>query len=126
PWGRGPPGPTPPPPRLPSSVPASTCSRSRSPVDRWGTPRWAARTGPWVPLPDPGGPTSTRRTAASMPGAGRTLARVGVRSPSCGASDVVRRIPLRVLGLPAPVVCGHVVEGAGGLPPEQLVGEGGV
>src|SRR6188474_3262261 len=47
--------------RLPSSVPRLTASRSRSPDDTCGMPfssrsRWA-----WVPLPEPGAPSSTSR-----------------------------------------------------------------
>src|SRR4051812_46170366 len=33
-----------------------------SPVEIFGTARWAAMNSAWVPLPAPGGPTSTSRT----------------------------------------------------------------
>ena len=46
----------------PSGVPCETLARKMSPVEIFGTARWAAMNSAWVPLPAPGGPTSTSRT----------------------------------------------------------------
>src|SRR5690606_32061130 len=45
--------------RTPSGVAAATFARKMSPVEIFGTDRWAAMNSAWVPLPAPGGPTST-------------------------------------------------------------------
>src|SRR4051794_10639068 len=41
---------------LPSSVSLSLCSRRRSPVPMYGSPKSSRRRAAWVPLPAPGGP----------------------------------------------------------------------
>ena len=43
---------------FPSSVPAATASRNKSPVAKWQRQRLSLRLGAWVPFPDPGGPMS--------------------------------------------------------------------
>ena len=43
----------------PSGVPAATASRSRSPVETWGTPWRACKRCACVPLPEPGAPSRT-------------------------------------------------------------------
>ena len=45
----------------PSSVPFATFSRNTSPVETTGMPRLSAIRTPWVPLPEPWGPTIRRR-----------------------------------------------------------------
>ena len=49
-------------PRCRARSPAATCARNSSPLATWGTPRRSARSSPWVPLPEPGAPSRTRRT----------------------------------------------------------------
>src|SRR5215217_3995158 len=44
----------------PRSVPSSTCSRSRSPVPMYGSPKSSVSREAWVPLPAPGGPSRIR------------------------------------------------------------------
>src|SRR5690242_10020885 len=46
----------------PSGVPCATLARKMSPVEILGTARCAAMNSAWVPLPAPGGPTSTSLT----------------------------------------------------------------
>src|SRR5437867_4695327 len=46
---------------FPSSDRAVTLCRKMSPVETWGTPRYAASFVAWVPLPAPGGPRRTSR-----------------------------------------------------------------
>src|SRR5205814_3832631 len=48
----------------PSGVPWATFARKMSPVEILGTARCAAMNSAWVPLPAPGGPTSTSLTRA--------------------------------------------------------------
>src|SRR4029450_3474032 len=50
-------------PALPSSVPLATSSRSRSPVAILARSKWSAIRVAWVPLPAPGGPTTSPRLA---------------------------------------------------------------
>ena len=47
----------------PTGVPAFTAARSMSPVETWGIPRSSTSFAAWVPLPAPGGPSSTSRVA---------------------------------------------------------------
>src|ERR687883_362255 len=47
---------------MPSGVPWATLARKMSPVEILGTARCAAMNSAWVPLPAPGGPTSTSLT----------------------------------------------------------------
>eukprot|EP00756_Hemistasia_phaeocysticola_P065720 Hpha_TRINITY_DN8747_c0_g1::TRINITY_DN8747_c0_g1_i1::g.45445::m.45445 len=49
---------------LPTSVPIATARLRASPVDNCGIPNAAASLGPWVPLPDPGGPKRIRTLRA--------------------------------------------------------------
>src|SRR5918994_2372302 len=74
--------------RRPSSLPDPASARRIAPLDRWGSPSSAATRSPWVPLPDPGAPRSTIRTApaSQIPG-GR---------PPPGRSSVVARAPRAV------------------------------
>src|SRR5919112_2038576 len=44
----------------PSSVPSFLCSRRRSPVPMYGSPKSSVRRAAWVPLPAPGGPSRIR------------------------------------------------------------------
>ena len=46
----------------PRSVPPETLARKMSPVEIFGTPKCSAMNSAWVPLPAPGGPTSTNLT----------------------------------------------------------------
>src|ERR1700730_2252483 len=52
---------------IPSGVPAVTLARKMSPVEILGTARFAAMNSAWVPLPAPGGPTSTSLTESPPP-----------------------------------------------------------
>ena len=45
-----------------AACPAATLARKMSPVEIFGTARCAAMNSAWVPLPAPGGPTSTSLT----------------------------------------------------------------
>src|SRR6266496_100632 len=47
---------------LPRSLPPDTLARKMSPVEIFGTSKCSAMNSAWVPLPAPGGPTSTSRT----------------------------------------------------------------
>ena len=63
--------------RRPTGEPSSISARSSSPVEMWGTPStWASRA-LWVPLPDPGRPSTATRTGRlttiSPPRVGRPL-----------------------------------------------------
>src|SRR6185295_7909325 len=51
----------------PSGLPCATASRSMSPVEIAGTPRREASTTACVPLPAPGGPSSTMFAPAAPP-----------------------------------------------------------
>src|SRR5262249_24569878 len=51
----------------PSGVPRAAASRSTSPVEISGQPRSSASRRPCVPLPTPGGPSSTMRTFVLHP-----------------------------------------------------------
>ena len=113
----------------PTSVPARTAARNRSPVDRWGTPSWLASRIPWVPLPEPWRPSTTTRGRAVIGGASQTSAaaasrcphnrrRIGTRYREARRGDGwFAPIPCRRLGAPpsrgAPRSPGH----AGALPP---------
>src|SRR5258708_4141833 len=88
---------------LPRGVPAAMASRSMSPVEIRGTPRWAATRAACVPFPAPGGPRKITRT----PGAGtaRGLASTTDPPPTLAAEAVV--VPHDELGLDL----GHGVHG---------------
>jgi hypothetical protein len=67
----------------PSSVPACTASRRMSPVEILGTPRTRANRSACVPLPAPGAPNTTSRTAtADRPYPRRPRIRVFFMNPS--------------------------------------------
>ena len=90
----------------PSSVPAATASRRRSPVDTCGTPRRASRRCACVPLPEPGAPSRTslifrvtprapaRRAAPILPAASSRVKPRGsaMLRPPTGRSAPAKRI----------------------------------
>ena len=82
---------------LPSSVPAVTAARRRSPVARWQTQYSSTIDGDCVPLPQPGGPTKMIRLSGFTAQVARRLisaakasvdtferSMVGVRCVHCG------------------------------------------
>src|SRR5688500_17391357 len=58
---------------LPIAVSSLMCWRSRSPLDRCVSPSFSASSSAWVPLPEPGAPTSRIRTVPPLCPRGTTV-----------------------------------------------------